>query len=224
MSRAIFIQDLVELLLRLERGMQEFETPLPQQTEESLITAVAAFGDEALPTLLTRFTDSFTNIGHGYIGHGYIIEVLERIGNPAAVPALIAFHQNYGNYDSRAGAMSALRKLDTEQAYTYMSEVLTRYALGNTRVVDSPLELVIACRALGEWGDLRAIPPLMAAAQIHHEPAGMPQAAIQALGRYPAAQKFLAKLASQNAPSDGGVTDEGTAHTSKDHDHQPEPE
>ncbi len=156
-------------------------------------------------------------------------ETPSRIGNPAAVPALIAFHRDYGSYVSRAGAMSALRALDTEASYTYMAEVVTRYALGNTRMVDSTLELVIACRALGEWGDAeRAVPPLMAGAQIHLEGGGMPQAAIEALGRYPVAQKFLAKLASQSAhmTPESGVhasageedtsagTDAGTAATS----------
>ncbi len=74
MSRASFIRELVDLLLRMEGGMLEFEAPLPQQTEESLMTAVVAFGDEALPTLLERFTASFADIGHGYL-----IDVLKRI-------------------------------------------------------------------------------------------------------------------------------------------------
>lgn len=182
MARETFIHDLVNLLLRLEAEMLEFESPLPVQTKEGLVTAVVAFGDEAVPTLLDRFTDSFATIGHGYI-----IDALLRIGNPAAVPALIAFHRQYGNYDSRAGAMSALRALGTEEAYIYMGSVLTRYVRGDLRVVDSSLELVIACAALGEWGDERAVAPLLAATQIHHEAAGMPQAALTALALYPAA-------------------------------------
>ncbi len=176
MSRETFIRDVTELLLRLEGGMLEFESPLPPQTTDGLLTAVVAFGDEAVPILLDRFTASFATIGHGYI-----IDALERIGNPAAVPALIAFHRQYGTYDSRAGAMSALRALGTEEAYLYMAHVLTSYAQGQLRVVDSPLELVIACAALGEWGDERAVASLLAATQIHHEAAGMPQAALAAL-------------------------------------------
>ncbi len=194
MSRAAFIRDLAELLLRLEGGMQEFASPVPMQTEDSLLTAIVAFGDEAVPILLERFTASYERISHGYI-----IDALKRIGNPAAVPAIITFHQTFGTFLSCAEAMSALRILGTEQAYLYLGETLTRYALGNPRVVESPLELVIACRALGEWGDHRAIAPLMAAAQIHREAAGMPQAALEALAHYPVTHTYLEKVAQQQA-------------------------
>ena len=212
MSREAFIRDLAQLLLRLEGGMPEFESPLPQQTKDGLLTAVVAFGDESVPILLERFTASFATISHGYI-----IDALKRIGNPAAVPALIAFHQHYGNYDSRAGAMSALRVLGTEQAYLYMGETLTRYALGNPRVVDSTLELVIASHALGEWGDHRAIAPLMAAAQIHHEAAGMPQAASR---RWPTFRWRIPIW--RRSPSSRRAPTDATKEASADqHDDQP---
>lgn len=192
MTRATFIRELTDLLLQLEGGMLAFESPLPLQTEESLISAVVAFGDEAVPILLERFAASYSQIGHGYI-----IDALKRIGNPAAVPALVAFHEHYGSYDSSAAAMQALAALGTEEAYVYMGEILTRYALGNPRVVNSALELVIACRALGKWGDHRAVAPLMAGTQIHYEGAGMPQAAMEALAHYPVAHTYLEKLARQ---------------------------
>lgn len=194
MSREAFIRDLTELLLRLEGGMQEFEAPVPLQTEDGLLTAIVAFGDEAVPIVLERFTASYERIGHGYI-----IDALKRIGNPAAVPALIAFHQSHGTFLSRAKAMSALRALGNEQAYLYLSETLTRYARGNLRVVDSTVELVMACQALGEWDDHRAIAPLMAAAQIHHEAAGMPQAALEALAHYSVTPTYFAQQQAHTA-------------------------
>lgn len=196
MSRDAFNRDLTELLLRLEGGMQEFEEPLPLQAKESLVSAVVAFRDEAVPILLERFTASYSQIGPGYI-----IDALKRIGNPAAVPALIAFHEHYGSYDSSAAAMQALAALGTEEAHVYMGEILIRYALGNPRVVNSPLELVIACRALGTWGDHRAIGPLTAATHIHLEAAGMPQAALEALTQYSATPTNLEKSIDQAGQS-----------------------
>lgn len=56
MSRDTFIRQLADLLLELEGGMQAFESPLLLQTQEGLNSAVVAFGDEAVPILLERFT------------------------------------------------------------------------------------------------------------------------------------------------------------------------
>ena len=95
--------------------MQAFESPLLLQTQEGLNSAVVAFGDEAVPILLERFTAPYSQIGPGFI-----IDALKRIGNPAAVPALIAFREHYGSYDSTARAMQALAALGTEKAYAYM--------------------------------------------------------------------------------------------------------
>ncbi len=186
-----FIRDLVTLLVRLDRGMLEFEEPLPRGVEVGIMDAVVVLGDQALAPLHDALTNSWSSDGGGT----YLIDVLGRIGNPASVPILIEHHRNHADFMSGSAAMSALRAIKAEDGCGYMGECLVRCAEGDERAFNTGLEKTIASSALGEWRDPRAIMPLMHATRIHDRGNNMPETAICSLARYPEAHPFLRDLA-----------------------------
>ena len=191
MGTSAFIRDLVALLVRLDRGMLEFEEPLPRGVEVGIMDAVVALGDQALAALHEALTSSWSSDGGG----ARLIAVLGRIGNPASVPILIEHHRNHANFMSGSAAMSALRAIKADDGYAYMGECLVRWTEGDKRAFNTGFEKAIASSALGEWHDPRAIMPLMHATRIHDPGNNMPETAIRSLARYPEAHPFLRDLA-----------------------------
>lgn len=191
-SKQSFIHDLVDLLIRIDRGMLEFEAPLPIEAEEGIKVATAAFGEEALPLL------------HKVVGEQKaentltsLTDVLGMIGDPTSVPYLIELHSKFADYESGLAAVQALRKIGTEDAYLYLNRQLMQYLAGEKYVFDSGIEIAVTCKALGEWRDERAIPALQQANGIRN-PNGMPRTAIEQLATYPQSHAFLNELADQN--------------------------
>lgn len=178
MSTQRFIADLVALLCRLDRGTLEFEDPPPDGVNEGVMNAVAAFGEQALPDLHTALASA---PGADY-DPVHVIDTLAMIANSASAPYLIAFH-GHGTYISSAAAIIALREMKTESAYLYLAELLQRYAAGDHRAVETRLELVVCCNALGEWPDPRAIPALEKAVDLTDNYPGLHEAACEALER-----------------------------------------
>jgi hypothetical protein len=88
MSRQSFIEDLVNLLIKLERGMLEFEEPPPDKTVTSIIDAITAFGDEVVPLLHRKLTD----LGEA-LDFTYLCDVLGEIASPTSIPYLIEKHK-----------------------------------------------------------------------------------------------------------------------------------
>lgn len=189
MGTANFIVDLVDLLVRIEHGMSEFEEPLPWAVKRSILQAVVGFGDSAVPVL----HDALVKLEHSDMAYGYLIDALGEIGNVTSVPHLIECHKR-GSYQTSAAAMQALRKLKSEEGYEYMGKALIEWVAGNKRAFNSALEIETACAALGEWNDTRAIEPLERAVAIYHAD-DMPKVAIQQLVKYPQAHPFLHDLA-----------------------------
>jgi HEAT repeat protein len=188
MGREKFIKDLVELLVRIDKGMLEFDEPLPSAVEAAITQAVIAFGEEALPELHTHLADSSPDIDFVQL-----VDVIGDIGSPTSIPYLINKHQN-ASFMSGAAAIQALRKIGTDESYLYFGDLLAKRASGDVYVINSGVEIQIACQALGEWGDERAIPFLERATAIY-DPNSMPETAIRALAKYPKAHPFLRELA-----------------------------
>jgi hypothetical protein len=189
MNRQEFIQTLVELLITIDRGMVSFETPLPEAVEEGVRTTVASFGDEVLPILHATLSNLPSDVDPKSL-----IDVLGKINNPHSVPYIVEFHRNHSNFLSGLMAMNVLRKLETEQGYLYMGELLVAQAQGDQTAFNTGAEIVVACLSLSEWSNERAIPFLTEAIRIR-DIQGMPEAAINALARYPQAHDFLNNLA-----------------------------
>ncbi len=189
MNRQEFIQTLVTLLVTIDRGMSAFDTPLPEKVEESIKLALIGFGNEAIPILhenLSRFAPD--------VDLNSLIEVLGIIRNPSSTSYIIEFHKNHSSFLSGLVAMNALRKLRAEAGYLYMSELLLRQSAGDQTAFNTSAEIVVACKSLGEWDDPQAMKPLMEATRIR-DIQGMPEAAIDALAKYPKAHNFLKNLA-----------------------------
>lgn len=155
MSTEAFIYDLAHMLARLDRGMLEFEEPPPREVSNGLVAALVAFGPQAVPTLHTVLAEvqAESDCCH-------LIDVLGQIGDPTSAPILIRFHKNFRSYASSLAAIQALRALNTNVAYCYLGDLLTHYAKGEAGVIETRAELLVACHALAEWGNPRAIPPL----------------------------------------------------------------
>jgi HEAT repeat protein len=179
MSAEAFISDLAHLLARLDRGMLEFEEPPPQLVGDGLVTALVAFGPQAVAILHTVLTEV-----QAESGCLHLIDALGQIGDPTSAPILIQFHQNFSSFISALAAIQALRTLKTEVAYCYLGDVLTRYAEGDEHAIETCAELVVACQALAEWGDTRAIGPLEHALTIDDPVHDIQGAARQALATY----------------------------------------
>jgi HEAT repeat protein len=110
--------------------------------------------------------------------------VLGQLGDPTSAPILIQFHKHFSSYDSAFAAIQALRMLKTEVAYQYLGDLLTCYADGDTHAIETSAELLVACRALVEWGDRRAIPLLEQALRIDDPVHDIRGAARDALATY----------------------------------------
>lgn len=189
MSTLRFIQDLVELLFRLDQGMQEFEEPPPEQVKEGVMRAVIGFGEQALPAIHKRFAEAPSEVGPT------VLDVLGEIANPDSASYIIDFHKHHADFLSGAAAISALKKLKAGAGYSYLCDLLIRRSQGDKRAFNTNLEIVIACQALGEWKNSRAIEPLVEALRIRDTHGEMPNAAINALATYPEAQQRLLELA-----------------------------
>jgi hypothetical protein len=98
---------------------------------------------------------------------------------------------------SGAAALNALKKIKYDASYEYMGEILVKVANGDRFAINSSYEPVVACNVLGEWNDVRAIPYLMNAIHIKNGN-DMPEVAILALSKYPAAKPFLDELAAND--------------------------
>lgn len=198
MGRSEFIHDLIDLLIRMDRGMMEFEEPLPRTAVESIVSAVVSFGHEVVPRLNTLLAEEPEDMDFTYL-----VDALGMIGHPSSVPYIIDKHR-HASFVSGAAALSALKTIRTDEALEYLGRVLTQYSAGDERVIESAIELVIACQALGEWGDHRAISPLKDATRIQGLQ-GMPDAAIQALAKYPQGHQFLHELADREPSLKGMI-------------------
>jgi hypothetical protein len=205
MNRQEFIQTLVELLVTVDRGMLAFDTPLPEAVEEGVKRAIIGFGHEVIPALHTILS----NIS-GDIDPRSLVEVLGNIGDPSSAPYIIDFHKNRSNFLSGLISMNALRKLRAEEGYSYISELLELQAQGDQTAFNTGAESIVACMSLGEWNDPRAIKPLMAAISIQGIQ-GLPEAAVNALAKYPQAHTFLKNLAIE-VPSLKEVIDKATSN------------
>jgi HEAT repeat protein len=190
MTRLAFIKTIVKLLIQMDQGPQEFEFPLPSGVREHLIDVIAAFGDESIEVLHS----TLSRLQHEGNNPLSLIDALGIIGNPSSIPYLIDQHRNYSNFMSGEATISALRKTKNVSAYEYISKILIARSLGNYRVFNSEFEIVIACKALGEWGDDRAVEPLESALKIKNT-SGMPQIAIEEIARYEKARPILENLA-----------------------------
>jgi len=192
-----FIEKLLDLLVIIEGGMKTLLDPLPEDVEKHIADAIFIFGEKALPALhATRIVDmDRMNHPKEHKNSGRIIDILGEISSPDSAPLLIDFHRSGPiSFMTSAAALGALRKIGTDEAYEYLGRVLTQYAGGNTQVIESSLDLRVACRALKEWEDERAIPPLKAACHIEGS-YEMPDTAIIALASYQQAHEYLKDLA-----------------------------
>lgn len=191
MDRSDFIKELLKLLVKIDGGMVEFSEPLPQGAAEGLVSAIASFGEEALPELHRLFADLPPKTDFVYV-----IDVLGEIGSPLSAPFLIEYHSHYASYISGTAAIQALKKISTEPAYLYLGNLLIQYTSGKP-AFNTGAEIPVACEALGEWNDDRAIGFLEQATRIH-DPNRMPVTAIEQLAKYPQAHPFLSELAQSN--------------------------
>ena len=176
MTTEVFIRELVQLLARLDKGMLEFEDPPPEGVADGLIQAVLAFGEQALPALHAALLDED--------GALHIIRALTSIGSPTSTLPLIEFHEHRCSYDSGLAAIQALRSLKTEPAYLYFAEQLSRYGRGDQHAFETRKEAVVACAALQEWEDQRAVAPLTLARGVDDDGYGIREAAHRALEAY----------------------------------------
>jgi hypothetical protein len=193
MSTTAFIEDLVALLVRFDRGMLEFEEPPPEEARQGLANAVIAFADAAVPSLHAALVDGWSSDGVGPL----LIDVLGEIGHGSSVPYLIEHHKSHADFMSGTAAMQALRKLRSNEGYEYMVEVLSRTAEGDWTAINTGHEVVVACRALAEWDDPRAIGALVQAATIRGS-FGMPEAAVEALAQRAEGRRLLPDLAARD--------------------------
>lgn len=181
-----FIDDIVDLIIRMERGNPG---SLPDGVGMHLVDAIAAFGNDALPVLHKRLSNHL-----GEITEGYILKALGEIGNPSSAPYLIEYHQAYSTPITAPYAIEALKNTGAEDGYLYLAHLLLAYASGNTDVVETPLELLLAADALGDWGKERAVHPLKSALRVQ-EVAELPERAAKALAQYPQQHSYLREVA-----------------------------
>lgn len=188
MGREEFIDDLIGLLVRIDRGMEEFTEPLPVDAEKGVMQAIISFGEEILPQLHSTFKTlwSQTDAVH-------LIDILGVIGNPSSIPYLIEFHSQYASFLGGIVAVRAMKNIGTEEVYTYFGSLIVRHKSGEN-IFNSGAEIPIVCEALGDWNDERAVSFLEMATTIHN-PNHMPETAIRQLIKYPGTHEFLNQLA-----------------------------
>jgi hypothetical protein len=182
-STDLFIRDLAELLMRFDRGMIEFEEPPPEDVATGLMQALCAFGEQAVPTIHAVLSERWSQKGGGSEVH--LVDVIEKIGDVSSVPYLMELHAHHANFLTSLAAIQTLREFRTETAYTYLAQLLMRYADGDQRVFQTMSEARTCCLAMDEWNDPRAIAPLQAALRIEaHSVDGIQEAAKAALAHY----------------------------------------
>lgn len=192
MARKELIVQLVKILVETDKGMSEFIEPLPGDVVKGVVLAIVSFGEEALPELHQALVDSWSSIDLVHL-----VDVLGTIGSASSVPYLIEFHSQYGSFMSGTASVQALKMIGVEDAYLYLGNLLTQYVAGK-QVFNTGAEIPIACEALGEWNDARAVPFLEQAVTIH-DPNRMPETAFRELVKYPTAHAFLRNLAQSDS-------------------------
>ena len=141
--------------------------------------------DAQLPKTLSDFL-----VSKGLDSILSLIDVLSLIGNPKSVPILIDLHQNYAGDLEGIAITNALKSIGTEQGYEYLAGVIKKYVNGDYEVINSRHELYIACLALKEWRNEKALEPLIQALKIEYVNL-LPQTAIEALATYTKGQEYL---------------------------------
>lgn len=178
LTRSDVLQELIRLLMISEGGMTSLEEPLPQAVGQSLIKAVASFGNEALPMLHKTLVEQGTKITWGYF-----IDALAEVGSVESASYIIQFHRDHSSFMTGAAAMIALRKIKAPLGYEYMHDLLIKKSQGDKMTFNTGLEVVTACKAMAEWDNPKALDALNQATQIT-DMHGMPEAAIQALSNH----------------------------------------
>jgi type IV secretory pathway VirJ component len=182
-STDLFIRDLTELLMRVDRGMLEFEEPPPENVATGLMQVLRAFGEQAVPVIHAVLREHWSQGDGGSEAH--LVDVIAEIGDASSVPFLIELHARHANYLTSFAAIQALRELRTEAAYTYLAQLLMRYGDGDHRVFQTMSEATTCCLAMDEWNDPRAVAPLQTALRIEaHSVHGIQEVAEAALARY----------------------------------------
>lgn len=192
MGRKEFIDDLIGLLIQIDKGMAEFTDPLPVDAEKGVMQAVTSFGEEVLPQLHRTFTALWSQIDFVHL-----IDILGAIGSASSVPYLIEFHSQHASFVSGTAAVQAMRSIGTEEVYMYFSNLIVRHTSGEN-VFNTGAEIPIVCEALGEWDDDRAVSFLEMATTIHN-PNRMPEMAIRQLVKYQTGRGFLHQLAEKES-------------------------
>ncbi len=183
---------LIDLLIIVEKGMIELDVPLPREVETGIKQALVGFGEQILPQL-HKAIDELKN----EISISHILDILGSIGHSSSIPFLIDLHSNYSGFLSGTAAINALKDIGTEKGYIYLSELLNQRSLGNKKVFNSEVEMVIACKAMGDWEDPRATIALKNATEIF-DPNEMPYVALKLLVKKPNGMILLEELAQKN--------------------------
>jgi HEAT repeat protein len=145
--------------------------------------ALRAFGEQAVPVIHAVLREHWSQGDGGSEAH--LVDVIAELGDASSVPYLIELHAHHANYLTSLAALQALRELRTEAAYTYLAQLLMRYADGDHRAFQTMSEATTCCLAMDEWNDPRAIAPLQTALQIEaHSVHGIQEVAEAALARY----------------------------------------
>lgn len=184
------IEQLVDLLFLIDQGMEGLDEPVPDKVAEGLLQSVIGFEEKAIPLIQSRLE----NI-NWRSGFGYVFDAIGAISQPSSVFHLVQGYK-HGNFMSGAAALEALRKIGTDDAYAFLSSLLSEWMDGNKNIVFSALDLGIICSALAEWQVPEALSLLERAVYIR-DMEGMPQAAIESLAQYSEGRAFLKELSKQ---------------------------
>jgi len=193
MDHLTFANQLIELLITIEKGRLALDQPLPEEVVIGIKQALVGFGDLVLPHLHQFLEENKTS---DFSFH-HLPYILGKIGHESSVSILIDMHKNYSGDIDGAANLKALIEIGTEEAYQYTYDLLTQYLAGNLHVFNSEVEIAIACKAMILWQDQRTDNVLKQATQISNHN-GMPMVAITALAQKPNGKKILEELAQSN--------------------------
>lgn len=195
-SKITFMRTLTDLLLLVEQGMIAFEEPLPREVVQGIIDASAGFKADILPFLhdiLEKDADGSIQL----VNRGYIIDVIGKIADDASTSYLIRFHQNSSNYATSAAILAALRRIASNDSYGYLASILQQYIDGEKYIIQSSLDIHIACNAMQDWKSNKALKILKLAVAIE-DVDRMPEKALRAIATFPGTTLFLKKMAEEN--------------------------
>lgn len=195
MSTAAIIKDLVDLLARIDRSAGELDEPLPDDTVTAIQDAVVPLGTAALPLLHERLVEEWTVPGRDPT---YLIHVLGQIGSVESISYLIEHHANHSSYMSGSVAIAALRTIAADAGYEYLAMLLEHWHQGDIHAFNTEHEATIAMTALGEWGNTRAIAPLINVAR-ESAKLRVREHAVRSLACYPEAHSLLRELGEADA-------------------------